>query len=216
MISDKKTLEKVYTARNSEQLMDAYKDWAVHYENDTVGEFGYVAPKATAKTLHTFAVDADQRILDAGCGTGLVGQALRELGYAAIDALDYSKEMLDQAAGKNIYAKHIQADLRQPLEIPNDTYDAVVCTGTFTYGHVDARAFDELIRITNPQGVIVFTIRDGAYQELGYRKRMIDLELAEAWELLTFHDEDYLRAEKVTCKMCAYRVLPPNRAGQEA
>lgn len=209
MVSDKETLEKVYTAQSATELMDAYKDWAANYENDTVGEFGYVAPLATAKTLNTFAGDTSIRILDAGCGTGLVGQALRDLGYSALDALDYSKDMLGQAAQKNIYGQLIQADLSQPLSIADNAYDAVVCTGTFTYGHVDATAFDELIRITKPEGHIVFTIREGAYEDLGYRKRMIDLELAAAWELLTFFDEDYLKAENVTCKMCAYKVLPP-------
>ena len=43
MVTDNQTLEKVYTAKNHEELMDAYKDWAADYDADTVDRFGYVA-----------------------------------------------------------------------------------------------------------------------------------------------------------------------------
>ncbi len=208
MVSDNKTLDKVYTAQNHEDLMDAYKDWAADYDADTVGSFGYVAHIATAKALEKAMENRDCRILDAGCGTGLVGEVLQEMGYTNMDALDYSQEMLEEARTKKVYREHMQADLSKPLDIPDNAYDAIVCTGTFTYGHVDAKAFDELVRITKPEGVIVFTIRDGAYQDYGYRKRMIDLERGDAWELLSMYDEDYLKNEDVTCKMCTYKVLP--------
>jgi predicted TPR repeat methyltransferase len=123
-----------------------------------------------------------------------------------IDALDYSKEMLAEAESKQIYKKVIHADLSKTLDINENTYDAIVCAGTFTYGHVEANAFDELIRITRPGGIIIFTIREGAYQDYNYRKRMIELEQSNAWELLDMHDEDYLKNEGVGCKLCTYKV----------
>lgn len=207
MVTDNKTLDKVYTAKTHEELMDAYKDWAENYEADTVGEFGYVAPLATAQALDRFLDDTSARILDAGCGTGLVGQALKALGYGSMDGLDYSREMLDQAAKKGVYQDLMQADLSKPLDIEDNAYDAVTCCGTFTYGHVDAAGFDELVRVTRPGGFICFTIRDGAYQDMGYRDRMLTLEKDKAWELKTFEDTDYLREENVTCKLCTYEVL---------
>lgn len=206
MVSDNKTLDKVYTAKNHFELMGAYKDWAADYDADTVGRFGYVAHIATAETLDRHLDRKDALILDAGCGTGLVGQELAAKGYGQIDALDYSREMLDEAERKAVYRKHIQADLSKPVDLPDNGYDAVVCTGTFTYGHVKANAFDELVRITRPAGVICFTIREGAYEDYGYRQRMIALEQQAAWELLEMHDTDYLKNEGVTCKMCTYRV----------
>lgn len=207
MVSENKTLDKVYTAKNHEELMDAYKDWAGDYDTDTVGRFGYVAHIATAEALDRALDDKEGCILDAGCGTGLVGEELVKRGYGKIDALDYSREMLDEAEAKKIYQGHIQADLSKPLSMADDCYDAVVCTGTFTYGHVKADAFDELVRVTRPGGVICFTIREGAYEDYGYRQRMMDLEKDQAWELIGLHDTDYLKKEGVTCKMCTYRVL---------
>jgi len=208
MVSDNQTLNKVYTAKNSEELMDAYKDWAGNYDADTVGAFGYVAHIASAEALDEVLGDTNACILDAGCGTGLVGEELVKKGYTRMDALDYSREMLEEAERKKIYNRHMQADLSQPLEIKDNQYEAVVCTGTFTYGHVKASAFDELVRITRPGGFICFTIREGAYEDYGYRKRMIELEQKRAWELLSMKDADYLRKEGVTCKLCTYKVLP--------
>ncbi|MFZ7126717.1 MAG: class I SAM-dependent DNA methyltransferase [Desulfobacterales bacterium] len=206
MMTDNPTLKKVYTARNSEELMNAYKDWAANYENDTVASCGYVAHIASARALDRVLERSDAVILDAGCGTGLVGEALRDMGYERIDALDYSPEMLKQAERKRVYRRHIQADLSRPLEFGDNVYDAVVCTGTFTYGHVKADAFAELIRITRPGGYICFTIREGAYEDYGYRQRMLELEQNNAWELLSMQDEDYFRQEKVSCKLCTYVV----------
>lgn len=206
MVSDNKTLDKVYTAKNHEQLMDAYKDWATDYDTDTVNRFGYVAHIESADALDRALEEKNVYILDAGCGTGLVGEELVKKGYSKLDALDYSKEMLDEAEEKNIYQHHIQADLSKRLDMEDNRYEAVVCTGTFTYGHVKAHAFDELVRITKPGGIICFTIREGAYEEYGYRQRMIELEQQNSWELLGMENVDYLKNEGVTCKMCTYRV----------
>jgi predicted TPR repeat methyltransferase len=207
MISDNRTLDKVYTAKNHEELMDAYKDWASEYDTDTVERFGYVAHIASAQALDRVIDNKRARILDAGCGTGLVGEELVRRGFGSIDALDYSREMLEEAGRKEIYRRHILADLSKPLDIEKDRYQAVVCAGTFTYGHVKAHAFDELIRITRPGGHICFTIREGAYEDYGYRRHMLALECQSRWELTTMHDTDYLKEEDISCKMCTYRVL---------
>lgn len=207
MVTENQTLDKVYTAQNHTELMEAYRDWAGDYESDTVGRFGYVAHIVSAEALDKALDNKEACILDAGCGTGLVGEELAQKGYSIMDALDYSREMLDEAERKKVYRKCMQADLSNPLDIADDSYEAVVCTGTFTYGHVKAHAFDELIRITRPGGIICFTIREGAYEDYGYRQRMIALEQQQAWELLSMYDTDYLKKEGVTCKLCTYKVL---------
>lgn len=207
MISKNKTLDKVYTATNHTELMNAYRGWAADYDADLVDTFGYVAHKVSAEALHNALDNPGAYVLDAGCGTGLVAEELARKGYTRMDALDYSREMLEEAKRKSLYRNHIQADLSKPLKMEDDRYDAVVCTGTFTYGHVKANAFDELVRVTRPGGIICFTIREGAYEDYGYRQRMVELEQSKAWELLDMQDADYLRNENIGCKLCTYKVL---------
>ncbi|TVR85770.1 MAG: hypothetical protein EA428_15290 [Spirochaetaceae bacterium] len=89
-ISNNETLDKVYTAENHNELMDAYKSWAGDYDSDLLGSFGYVAHIASARALdRALETQTNAVILDAGSGTGLVGEELKKLGYTTMDALDY-------------------------------------------------------------------------------------------------------------------------------
>ncbi|THB63202.1 MAG: class I SAM-dependent methyltransferase [Desulfovibrio sp.] len=199
--------QATYEARDQEELVEAYSRWAEDYDKDTVETMGYVAPLHAAKALDARLGSKQARILDAGAGTGLVGEMLNQAGYHNIDALDISREMLDIAATKQVYQNLIQADMSQTLDVDDNAYDAVVCVGTFTYGHVRAEAFNELVRITNPEGFICFTVREGAYEAYDYRKHMVRLEAQEVWELLEMTREDYLVKEKVQSLLCSYKVL---------
>jgi len=201
-----KLWQATYEAKTSQELAEAYKKWAGLYDKDTLDIMGYVGPQAAAAMLDQYLDSKKSRVLDAGCGTGLVGEVLSDLGYANIDAMDFSKDMLSEAAKKNVYSRLLQADMNASLKIADDTYDATICVGTFTYAHVGPHAFDELVRVTRPNGYICFTIRDGAYQEYGYRDKMLELEACTQWELQELQEKDYLVKEDVTAKFCTYRV----------
>ena len=207
MTVDKSLLDKVYNATDHDELMQVYRHWAPDYDQTTVKDFGYVGYRICAELLDKYLErDTSLHILDAGCGTGLVGEVLYNLGYVNLEGLDYSEDMLDVAGQKGVYTRRINADLSQPLSIPDKTYDAVICAGTFTYAHVTSEAFAELIRITKPGGIICFTVREGSYEEYGYRDEMVRLEAEGAWELLEMREEEYYK-DKVRAKMCLYKVL---------
>jgi predicted TPR repeat methyltransferase len=199
--------EATYRAETSEDLAEAYRNWAALYDRDTVQVMGYVGPQTAASMLDVFLDSRRARVLDAGCGTGLVGKALNGLGYESIDAMDYSDDMLDEAQKKEVYNRLFQGDLNGKLSVADNTYDATICVGTFTYAHVGPHAFEELVRVTRPGGYICFTIRDGAYQEYNYREKMLEMEACARWELQELREEDYLTNEEVTAKFCVYKVL---------
>ncbi len=205
MKTEHECIRRVLGAQNSEELLAGYKDWAGGYDNDLI-ELGYVAPMLTAQALIREVDNASARILDAGCGTGLVGQCLAELGYRELDALDYSREMLTEARNKGVYKSHICADMNQALDIPANTYDAVICVGAFTLGHVRPEAMTELVRITRPGGAISFTVRDEAFQAHDYRSHMLKMEVDGAWEVKELRREDYIIKEESSCRLCTYRV----------
>jgi predicted TPR repeat methyltransferase len=196
-----------YVARTLDDLNAAYKEWAPQYDHDTIEGMGYVAPGLAAAMLDNYLESRQSHVLDAGCGTGLVGHELRKIGYDKLDAMDYSPEMLKEADKKSVYGKLIQADMNQKLQVKDDSYDATICVGALTYAHLGPHIFEELIRITRPTGYICFTIRDGAYQKYNYRKKMLELESQESWELQSMMEYDYLIKEGVTAKFCTYKVL---------
>ena len=126
--------DRVLNAASTEELMAAYGDWADKYDRDLMGEMGYVAPMITSALLLETLPDKGARILDAGCGTGLVGQLLYNKGCRNIDGLDYSPEMLAKAKEKKVYQNLDRQDLTQSLDMEDNVYDAVISVGTFTKG----------------------------------------------------------------------------------
>jgi predicted TPR repeat methyltransferase len=198
--------QEVLEAKTTDQLMAAYKKWADQYDSDLMTQMGYKAPAITTSIFAKHLARADAKILDVGCGTGVVGALLAQSGYTAVDGLDYSQEMLQKAKQKRIYKQLIQADLTKALDLPNNLYDAIISVGTFTLGHVGPDAFSELIRITAPGGIICLTVRQEAWIEHEYRKRTLEIELAEKWQLREMQTVEYIREEGSRCKVLVYEV----------
>lgn len=148
------------------RLAHFYREWASSYELD-VGRDGYCGPMIVAELAGAVqtAYLARQRtaiaILDAGCGTGLVGVELKRLGFRLIDGIDLSEEMVEQARQTRVY-RDVRGgvDLNGPLsDYSSASYDIAVCCGVFTLGHVRPEGLRELARVTRPNGFIVASTR---------------------------------------------------------
>ena len=92
------------------------------------------------------------RIMDAGAGTGIIGEYLKQQGYTNVDGLDISQEMLDIAKQKNVYKKLICAPLSEKKisEVPTGEYHVLLSAGTIVYGQVEAGALEEIVRMVKP------------------------------------------------------------------
>ena len=206
MINRKEIHDRVLNASNKEELMAAYGEWADKYDSDLLDEMGYAAPVIAGKLLQNYLKNRAAHILDAGCGTGLVGEFMHQNGYLNIEGLDYSMPMLGKARGKGVYKSLSQGDLMSPLDIANGSYDAVISVGTFTCGHVGPEAMSELVRITKLGGYICFTVREQAWDEEDYKAKMDEIEKNGFWELLEESTAGYIQQEGSKCKVCIYQV----------
>ena len=146
------------------------------------------------------------KILDAGCGTGLVGEILHEKKFKNIVGIDFSQTMLDKALKKKVYQSLALSDLTEKLAFKDNTFDAIVCAGTFTCGHIGPEAFLEFIRVTKIGGYISFTVRDQEWNRLPYEKTIQELEEKNLWLCMESFITDYNIAEGVTCQLCLYKV----------
>lgn len=95
-------------------------------------------------------------VVDAGCGTGLVGELVRS-GTRHLIGIDMSEPMLAQARGKNVYDELHRGDLIDYLNSHPRTCDVVVSAATVIhFGDLDV-VFDAVARCLRPGGLFVFT-----------------------------------------------------------
>ena len=173
-----------------ENVRAFYQDWAKNYNLDT-GNAGYSGPAISASLLQQHLADTGARLLDAGCGTGLVGVELHALGYRNIDGFDLSDAMAEQALASGIY-RQVKGgiDMLRAAEIYKDaSYDAVLSVGVFTLGHVPPEALRVLLRLTRPGGLLVISTRSHYYDQSAFQQVVDDLIADRRIELLKLLDD---------------------------
>jgi len=197
----------IYKLKTTEEIMKYYDEWGTDnkYDKDMV-EWDYTGPKETVDTFKKYANNKEIKIYDAGCGTGLVGVELKKNSYTNFDGVDLSQKLLDLVPN-GLYQNLSKADLNKPLNISDNEYDAILCVGTFTFGHVKSTALDEFIRITKNKGLICFTINEGIYEEYGFDKKINELTEKNLWEKKEFFKSNYISSKDVNAWLGLYEVI---------
>jgi len=208
-MTDKDVSKKVpiYKLKTTEEIMEYYDEWGTNnkYDKDMV-EWDYTGPKETVDTFKKYANNKKIKIYDAGCGTGLVGVELKKNGYTNFDGVDLSQKLLNLVPD-GLYKNILKADLNKPLNISDNEYDAVLCVGTFTFGHVKPPALDEFIRITKNKGLLCFTINEGIYEEYGFDKKIKELTENNLWKKKEFFKSNYISSKDVNAWLGLYEVI---------
>jgi predicted TPR repeat methyltransferase len=168
---------------DSDAIADYYDDWAGTYDA-TLASWDYQAPKDAAALLAPH-LSPKARILDVGCGTGLVADALSQHGDFHINGIDISAVSLKLAEKRGGYEKLVCHNLQeQPLPLEDDSYDAAISVGVLTY-IADAEAlFRDLCRCVRADGVIAFTQRTDRWETLDFAGLIGSLESEGLWTTL--------------------------------
>ena len=118
------------------------------------------------------------RILDLGCGDGLVGEALKARGFTNISGYDISSKMVALALSKKVYKVVQQADLNKPLALPPASFDLITCVGVTTY--LNPAVIRDWVRLVRTGGHIVFTVKSGVREK--WVASQDELEQAGLWK----------------------------------
>ena len=144
---------------------------------------GYTHPAMVAAMVARHVPPTDAAVLDAGAGTGVLGEILRALGYARLDGLDASAGMLRIAGLKKNYRELSLQFLGQPLDYADNRFALVASSGVFTQGHAPLAGLDELLRVTRPGGHLVFSIAR-TYLDGPFDDKRAELEAAGRWRFI--------------------------------
>ena len=209
MKNTKSMISTIYDTLHAADLVELehiYKNWAKKYEDDVINLAGYVGHLITSELLLSYLRNTQAKIFDAGCGTGLVGEILNKNSFQNLIGADFSQEMLNIAKQKNVYQSLDLVDLTKKLDYEDNLFDAIICAGTFTCGHVGPEALREMVRITKQGGYICFTVRKQEWEASPYRQIINDLEDSQAWQKLEHITKEYNLKEGVSCQLCLYQV----------
>ena len=181
MSGHKEILASVYGAQSPEDSRAAYDRWSGSYDADNLAK-GFRLPGLGAAMLARHLGLCDGPILDACCGTGLVGESLAVLGYEAITGCDLSPEMLAVAGKTGAYADLVQANMVERLPHDDGAFAGFTCIGAFGPGHAPPESLYELARVTRPGGVGVFNLLTASWEEQGFPGVIEDLVARGTWE----------------------------------
>ena len=193
-------------SENKKKLLDIYQKWAALYDKDNDDELGTVSQPNSVQTFQRYVKDKSKYIIDVGCGTGLVGLQLKKLGYKNFDGVDLSQEMIDIAIDRG-YASLFLGNLNETLPIKSNQYEAAICVGVFTHGHVGPSRLEELTRIVKPGGILCFTVNEDVYESYGFDEAIKSQELAGVWKVLELSKKDYMMKKNVKGLFCIAEVI---------
>jgi SAM-dependent methyltransferase len=127
----------------------------------------YQTPDVVAqrsRVLDVLALQAGERVVDLGCGPGLLALQMAErVGSGGqIQCIDASESMVAMARGRCAAVKWVEPRVGDVAALPyiDNSFDAGVCTQVYEYVPDIDRALAELCRVLKPSGRAVIVDTD--------------------------------------------------------
>jgi ubiquinone/menaquinone biosynthesis C-methylase UbiE len=139
--------------------------WSLVYDQPLVQRLTY-------RPVHDGVVEVlrshrPRRVLDLGCGTGLLSARLRaELAGVEVVGCDYSRGMLREAHARAAHAPWTQGDAMR-LPFRTASFDAVVSTEAFHWFPDQPAALREVHRVLAPSGRVVLALVNPPIEGIG-------------------------------------------------
>jgi len=179
-----------------------YDDWVVTRYDADLAAWGYDAPARAAEILAELVPrsapapagdrPSESPVLDAGCGSGLVGSELRVRGIESIVGGDFSAASVEVARSRGVYREVLELDLNTPLDFAEAEFRAVVSVGVFSYLADSEATIRELLRVVQVGGPVVFTQRADLWDERDFGALLDRLAAEGVCEVTVSEPQQYL------------------------
>ena len=167
---------------------------AIRREYDRVASrydrrWSYYIQATLGETLKRLDLQNSDRLLDIGCGTATLFQAIR-VKYPSIGlvGVDISSEMLRVACKKSGHRAQFLAGKAQVLPLRSQSFDVVVSCNAFHYWRQPETCLNEIIRVLKPKGRVVIT--DWCDDYLSCRVCDLFLKIVDAAHFKTYRGRE--------------------------
>ena len=147
--------------QQADYVRGVFDHYAPHFDAHLTGTLNYRMPQHIASRLAAEHPAPLGAVLDLGCGTGLVADALGEGRATAVDGVDISEKMLEVARRKGRYRRLHAEDLRTFLDRPDVAeagYGLVIAADVFIYVGALEQIFPRVAAILQPGGLFAFSV----------------------------------------------------------
>ena len=134
-----------------------YYTRASFWDQTPTSERPYRGATMVANALERLNDARELDILDAGCGTGLVGDLIRDRARR-LDGVDLSPHMLEKATAKGIYDKLAQGDLVTYMQSSRGAYDVITSAATLIHFGDLRPVFSAAACALKKHGLFIFTL----------------------------------------------------------
>ncbi len=139
------------------------------FDEVLVDHLGYSVPEQMRQCLEAGEAHAFARMLDLGCGTGLVGVALREMAREII-GVDLSENMLAHAFEREVYDDLYVGEAVQFLEEEDgEPFDLITAADVMPYLGDLAPLFAAAAPVLHAGGLLIFSTETLADHQFGDR-----------------------------------------------
>ena len=118
-----------------------------------------ITTSPAARLVGFAGIQPGMRVLDAGCGTGVVAITAARLG-ANVKGADLTPQLLDRARDNaqiaNVNVEWTEADVEQ-LPFGDGKFDAVLSQFAHIFAPRPQVAISEMLRVLRPEGTIAFS-----------------------------------------------------------
>ena len=148
-------------------IKNLFNDFSDHFEERLLVDLEYQTPWALEKMLiKNTGTHIYERLLDLGCGTGLIGQIFKDVAKSKT-GVDLSPKMIDAAKKKNVYDHLLEDDIINFLQQTTATFDLIIACDTLIYLGEMGSLFSLLSQRLSNKGTILLSTE--YYQDKGYK-----------------------------------------------
>jgi len=136
-----------------------FDQYAGRFDRELIDALEYRGPALLLEAIDTVVGRQTHfpRVLDLGCGTGLMGETIRARA-AELTGVDLSSKMIAAAEKKKIYNRLVVGDLIEFLRAEEGTYDLILAADVFVYLSNLKPVLLSSANKLSPCGLIAFTV----------------------------------------------------------